>query len=166
MLYLQNASSAYSQNLHIASTRPGAGAATVSAATPARRSACPISYSLDFLGDKWSLLVIRDILFGGKRRYGEFLKSEEGIATNILADRLARLEAAGVLKKTPDPESPIKSLYTLTPKGLDLIPVMLELAVWGARHDPDTGAPKAYIRRIKEDREAVIAELRRAHSKR
>jgi DNA-binding HxlR family transcriptional regulator len=124
-----------------------------------------MSYSLDFLGDKWSLLVIRDILFGGKRRYGEFLKSDEKIATNILADRLSRLEAAGILKKAPDPDAPAKSLYLLTPKGLDLIPVMLELAVWGAKHDPGTGAPTAYIRRIKEDREAVIAELRKAHGK-
>lgn len=127
-----------------------------------RRSACPISFSLDLFGDKWSLLIIRDMVFGGKKRYGEFLKSDESIATNILADRLARLEGAGVIKKISDPDSPAKSLYTLTAKGLDLIPVMLELAAWGAKYDPDTGAPKAYMRRVREERDKVIAELRAA----
>lgn len=132
---------------------------------PKRRSACPISFSLDFLGDKWTLLVVRDLVFGGKRHYGEFLKSGESIATNILADRLAQLEAGGVLRKSPDPANRTKNVYSLTAKGLDLIPVMLELAAWGAAHDPQTAAPKAFLRRFKRDREGLIKEIRKRHAK-
>ncbi len=132
---------------------------------PKRRSACPISFSLDFLGDKWTLLVVRDLVFGGKRHYGEFLKSGESIATNILADRLARLEAGGIIKKSPNPANRVKHVYSLTAKGLDLIPVMLELAAWGAAHDPQTAAPRAFLRRFKNDREGLIKEIRKRHAK-
>ncbi len=132
---------------------------------PERRSACPISYSLDFMGDKWTLLVVRDLVFGGKRHFGEFLKSGEAIATNILADRLLKLEAGGIIEKSPDPDSGVRYVYTLTDKGLDLIPVMLELAVWGATYDAETGAPKAFIRRYRNDREGLIKELRLSHVK-
>lgn len=130
-----------------------------------RRSACPISFSLDLFGDKWTLLVIRDLMFFGKRRYSELLKSSESIATNILAERLARLEAGGIIKRSPDPGRRGRHLYTLTDKGLDLIPVMLELAAWGATYDPKTGAPKAFVRRIKTERDALIQEMRRQHTK-
>lgn len=132
---------------------------------PLRRSDCPISYFLDFLGDKWTLLVVRDLMFKGKRRYGEFLASSEGVATNILADRLAKLEAAGIITKSDDPEGRTKNLYALTEKGLDLTPVMLELVAWGAKHDPDTAAPKAFIRRLKQDREGLIKEIRQHHAR-
>lgn len=132
---------------------------------PKRRSSCPISYSLDFVGDKWTLLVVRDLLFKGKRHYGEFLKSEEAIATNILADRLLKLEVGGIIRKSPDPEHGVKYVYSLTDKGLDLIPAMLELIAWGAKHDPKTAAPKAFIRRLRGDREGLIKELRKAHVK-
>lgn len=135
------------------------------AKNPTRRSGCPISYSLDFFGDKWALLVVRDLVFMGKRRYGEFLKSDEGIATNILADRLARLEAAGIVRRSADPERRAASVYALTDKGLDLIPVMLELVAWGAKHDPESGAPQAFIRRLKEDRKGVIREFRKSASR-
>lgn len=131
-----------------------------------RRSACPISYFLDFLGDKWALLVVRDLMFMGKRRYGEFLASPEGIATNILADRLAKLEAAGIVRKSDDPKGGSKGSYALTEKGLDLIPAMVELAAWGAKHDPNTGAPKSFVRRMKRDREGLISEIRRGQTKR
>ena len=130
---------------------------------PARRSGCPISYSLDFFGDKWSLLVIRDLLFFGKRRYGEFLRSEEGIATNVLADRLERLEAAGIIVRSEDAEFAGRGLYALTAKGLDLLPVMLELVLWGAKYDPKSGAPKAFVQRALRDRDAVIREIRARH---
>lgn len=133
---------------------------------PVRRSGCPISYFLDFLGDKWTLLVVRDLMFLGKRRYGEFLASPEGIATNILADRLARLEAAGIVSKTSDPEGGGKGSYALTEKGLDLIPAMVELAAWGAKHDPDTGAPKSFVRRAKQDRDGLIKEIRQRLARR
>jgi DNA-binding HxlR family transcriptional regulator len=133
--------------------------------TDRRRSACPISFSLDLFGDKWTLLAVRDLMFFGKRRYGELLKSTESVATNILAERLARLEAAGIVKRSPDPERRGGHLYTLTDKGLDLIPVMLELIAWGATYDPKTGAPKSYVRRIKTERDALIREIRRQHTK-
>jgi DNA-binding HxlR family transcriptional regulator len=132
---------------------------------PKRRSACPISYSLDFIGDKWTLLVVRDLVFSNKRHYGEFLKSGEAIASNILADRLLKLEAGGIVRKLPDPDNGVRYVYTLTDKGLDLIPVMLELAAWGAAHDPKTGAPKAFMRRFREDREGLIEEIRKSHVK-
>jgi DNA-binding HxlR family transcriptional regulator len=135
----------------------------MSRAKPSRRSSCPISYSLDILGDKWSLLVVRDLMFTGKRQFGEFLESDEGIATNILADRLARLEAAGIIRGLPHPESRAKRVYALTDKGLDLAPVLLELVVWGARYDAKTGAPKEIVRRILKDRDGFIAEIRAKH---
>lgn len=132
---------------------------------PARRSGCPISYSLDYLGDKWTLLVVRDLVFMGKRHYSEFLRSDEGIATNVLADRLAKLEASGIIRKSADPENRAKTVYGLTEKGLDLIPVMLELVAWGAKYDPDTGAPQAFVQRLKEDRKGLIEEIRKQHAK-
>src|SRR5262245_31868032 len=127
-----------------------------------RRSDCPISYSLDIFGDRWTLLVVRDLAFGGKRRFGDFLASEEGIASNILADRLKTLECCGIVSRRTDPQHAAKVVYTLTEKGMDLIPALLELACWGARHDANSGAPQQLIRRIRKDREAVIAELRAA----
>jgi DNA-binding HxlR family transcriptional regulator len=109
------------------------------------RSHCPVNYGLEIFGDKWSLLIVRDIVFSGKKTYGEFLKSEEGFATNLLASRLAFLEAQGILRQTPHPADKRKSVYSLTPKGLDLIPVLLDIVVWSAKHDP-----KSYARRRKE----------------
>src|SRR4029079_17776890 len=96
-----------------------------------RRSDCPINYSLETFGDLWSLLIVRDIVYFGKKSYGEFLESDEGIATNILADRLEQLEAKGILLRRPHPSDKRKELYELTDKGLDLIPILLELANWG-----------------------------------
>src|SRR5689334_10657304 len=100
-----------------------------------RRSNCPISFILEILGDTWSLLIVRDIVYFGKRTYGEFLESEERIATNILANRLANLEQNGILVKKPHPEDKRKEIYSLTEKGLDLIPLLLEMANWSAKHD-------------------------------
>ena len=105
-----------------------------------RRSRCPITNTLDILGDKWTLIVIRD-LFLGKRAYGEFLQSAEGIPTNILAERLKRLEAAGILRKEPYQERPIRYYYCLTEKGQDLLPVLAEMARWANRHIPGTLQP-------------------------
>lgn len=124
------------------------------------RSHCPISYLLDLVGDSWSLLVMRDLIFNGKRRYQELLESEEGIATNILADRLSRLEKQGIIAKRRDPGNKRQFLYTPTPKGLDLIPLLLEMIQWSAKHDPATAAPKAFLRRMKADREGLIAGMR------
>jgi DNA-binding HxlR family transcriptional regulator len=102
-----------------------------------RRSPCPVACSLDILGDKWTLLVIRD-LFLGKSRYGEFLASPEGIPTNILAERLARLEETGLVTSEPYQQNPPRLAYTLTPKGRDLRKVLLSLVAWGKRHLPGT----------------------------
>lgn len=104
------------------------------------------------------MLIIRDLIFMGKRYYGEFLKSGEGIATNVLADRLSRLESEGIVSKQVDPKDQKKYLYRLTDKGEDLLPVLLELILWGATHDQKTAAPKAFIDRLKSDRDAVTKE--------
>ncbi|HXC02609.1 MAG TPA: helix-turn-helix domain-containing protein [Opitutaceae bacterium] len=102
-----------------------------------RRSPCPIGCSLDLLGDRWTLLIIRD-LFLGKSRYGEFAASPEEIPTNLLADRLARLEKAELIKSTPYQQNPPRHAYTLTRKGRDLEPVLAALVKWGKRHVPGT----------------------------
>ena len=101
------------------------------------RSACAVANSLDIVGDKWSLLVVRD-LFHGKRTYGELANSPEHIPTNILADRLKRLEAAGIISSTPYQQRPVRYAYTLTPKGRDLGDVLLAFVRWGKRHIPGT----------------------------
>jgi DNA-binding HxlR family transcriptional regulator len=106
-------------------------------ASVVRRSSCPISCALDLLGDKWTLLVIRD-LFRGRTRFSEFLGAPEGIPTNILADRLARLELAGVIESEPYQKNPPRFAYTLTPKGADLKAVIGAMASWSMRHLPRT----------------------------
>lgn len=121
------------------------------------RSRCPINFALELLGDPWSMLVLRDAILFQKRRFREFLASEERIATNILSDRLERLVAAGVLAKSGRPAA-----YRPTPKGLDLLPVLVELSAWGARHDPRTAAPKSFLRAYAADREGLLRGMRRA----
>jgi DNA-binding HxlR family transcriptional regulator len=106
---------------------------------PFERSACAVANSLDILGDKWSLLVVRDLLHG-KRTYGELAHSPEGIPTNTLADRLKRLEGAGIITSTPYQERPVRYAYTLTPKGAALGEVLLALVRWGKQHIPGTVA--------------------------
>jgi DNA-binding HxlR family transcriptional regulator len=129
---------------------------------PHRRSGCPISVSLDLLGDKWTLLVLRDLVFLHKRHFRDFLDSPEKIATNILAARLKNLESAGIITRNPDPDNARQVIYDLTDKGLDLIPVLLDLIVWGTKHDPTTAAPEEFVRRAKQDREGLIEDLRGA----
>jgi DNA-binding HxlR family transcriptional regulator len=126
------------------------------------RSTCPLALALDVLGDRWTLLVIRDLVFTRKRRFGEFLESPEGIASNILADRLRRLEQWGIVTRRTDPASARQVIYRLTDKGKDLIPVVLELMRWGATHDAAAATPKTVARRIRGDREGFAAELRAA----
>ncbi len=110
----------------------------------ARRSSCPVSCALDLLGDRWTMLVIRD-LFRGLTRYGEFLASPEGIPTNILAERLQRLEAAGLVASATYQQNPPRYAYTLTPKGADLKPVLGSLAKWALRHVPRTQPDKELL---------------------
>jgi DNA-binding HxlR family transcriptional regulator len=127
---------------------------------PGRRSGCPVSISLEIFGDRWSLLIIRDLMIRGLRTFKEFQASDEGIATNILADRLQRLEAAGIIRVKPDAADARKLNYRLTQKGIDLAPVLLELFVWGTRHE-DAGVPCSAMERMANDREQVLAEVRR-----
>jgi DNA-binding HxlR family transcriptional regulator len=126
------------------------------------RSHCSVNYGLEIFGDKWSLLIVRDIVFAGKKTYGEFLKSEEGFATNILASRLAFLEEQGILSKAPSSADRRKDLYTLTEKGLDLIPILLDIVVWSAKHDPRSNARrrKEFIARLNRSAQKVSEEVK------
>src|SRR4030081_412647 len=128
--------------------------------THQRRSDCPINFALEMFGDPWSLLIIRDIVYFGKKTYGEFLASEEGMATNILASRLAHLEHLGLLVKKLSEKDKRKEEYVLTEKGLDLIPVLVEMANWSAQHDPPTAVPAAWIYLLKTEREKMIRTIR------
>lgn len=123
------------------------------------KSHCPINYTLEIVGDKWTLLIIRDIVLLKKKTYGELKNSPEKIATNILANRLSWLEREGILDKQPAPDNNKVFHYTLTQKGIDLIPLLLEMSVWGATYDPKTAAPQAIIHRIKNKRLEVINEI-------
>jgi DNA-binding HxlR family transcriptional regulator len=125
-----------------------------------RRSDCPINFALELFGDPWSLLIVRDMVYFGKKTYGEFLASEEGMATNILASRLASLEQQGILVKKRSEKDKRKEEYILTEKGLDLIPVLVEMANWSAAHDPQTAAPVTWIARMKAEREKMIRLIR------
>ena len=127
---------------------------------PNRRSDCPISFGLDLFGDKWTLLILRDLLLRGKSKFGEFLGSEEKIASNILADRLERLESSGLITKADDESDRRQSLYRATKKGSDLLPVLVELAYWGASHDPKTGAPKEFVKAYRLDRNGMLKKLK------
>jgi DNA-binding HxlR family transcriptional regulator len=100
------------------------------------RSYCPVNLALEVFGDRWSLIIIRDIMFEGKRYFRELLQSEEKIASNILTDRLAMLEREGILSKASDPEHKQKYIYSLTSKGIDLLPVMVEIGGWSLKHKP------------------------------
>lgn len=125
-----------------------------------RRSSCPVSISLERFGDRWSLLIIRDLMVRGYRTFKEFQTAGEGIATNILAGRLRRLQSAGLITAEAEETDGRRVNYRLTEKGIDLAPVMLELLIWGARHEK-TAAPCAVIDHMAQNREAVLAEVRR-----
>lgn len=129
-------------------------------AAPKSRSGCPVSVSLDFIGDRWSLLIIRDLMVRGYHTFKEFQQSGENIATNILADRLHKLEAANIIVAEPAPGDARRHFYRLTEKGIDLAPVIMDLLIWGARHQK-TGAPCAVIDHLEQNRESVLAEVRR-----
>jgi DNA-binding HxlR family transcriptional regulator len=126
---------------------------------PNRRSACPLNVSLELIGDRWSLLVVRDLMFRGRRSFKEFLDSGENIATNVLAERLQRLEANGIIEKHRNTDDARRVNYLLTEKGIALAPVLVEMIVWGARYE-ETAAPHEVIRQMVTDREGVVAEIR------
>ena len=124
-----------------------------------RQSGCGVAYGLDIFGDKWTLVIIKDMMLSGKRQFNKFLASPEKMASNILADRLKRLEEEGVVTKSQDPESEAKFIYALTPKGKELIPLILEIMLWGSKHAPDPSAPPALLRWVKKDREGVTQAI-------
>lgn len=124
-----------------------------------QRSECPISYSLDILGDKWMLLILRDMIFANKTSYGEFLQSEEKIATNILADRLLILENQGFVNKSVASDKKSKFTYTLTEKGISLLLIIMEITIWGAQYNP-FGGNEILLNKLKEDKEGTIEQYR------
>jgi len=121
-----------------------------------KRSECPISSSLDIWGDKWSLLIVRDLMFAKECTYGDFLKSEEKIATNILASRLQMLESTGVITKKDHPQSKAKVLYRLTEKGIDLLPLMIEINLWADQYFTLPASRKEMLEEVKKDKEAFL----------
>jgi len=128
---------------------------------PESLARCPISYTLDHVGDRWSLLILRDILLAGKQHYDDFVSSGEGISTNILASRLRQLEAGGLISKQAHPENRRRFVYSPTEKALDLLPLMIEMIVWGGRYYPNNGAPPEIIAAIRRDRVGFIDAVRR-----
>jgi DNA-binding HxlR family transcriptional regulator len=121
-----------------------------------KRSDCPVSCSLDIWGDKWSLLIVRDLMFSKQCTYGDFLKSEEKIATNILASRLQMLEENKIITKSNHPDSKAKVLYKLTQKGIDLLPVLIEINLWAERYFTIPPERKVMLKEVKKDKEAFI----------
>ena len=125
-----------------------------------RRSDCPISTALDIFGDKWTLLIIRDLLFKCKQHYVEFLQSEEKIATNILADRLHILEQHGIISKSVDPAHGSRYLYHLSMKGADLLPMLIEMILWSAKYDPATAADAGFIAAARQDLDGLLKKIK------
>lgn len=124
------------------------------------RSGCPISIALEMFGDPWSLLIVRDLMFKGLRTFKEFQAAGEGVATNILSDRLTRLEEAGILTQSRDPADARRVLYGLSRKGADLAPILVELVLWSARYEK-TDAPPRIVHEMRTRRPRVIARLQR-----
>ncbi len=142
-----------------------------------KRSDCPISHTLDLFGDRWTLLILRDAIFRGYRFYKEFLEAEEKIATNILSNRLKMLEAEGFMVSKKYEKQKTKKVYQLTERGISLIPLILEMIVWGFKDDPSllhatpkeggdypyapskNGEEPAIINRMKNDKESLIKEI-------
>lgn len=122
------------------------------------RSSCPLSYTLDFFGDKWSLLILRDMMLSDKATYGEFLNSAEKIATNILADRLSMLETYGFVTKQVAPDKKSKFLYRPTEKGIALVPVILEIGLWGSKFNPP-GLDQNLLHALQTDKEGTIQRI-------
>ncbi len=121
-----------------------------------KRSDCPISCSLDIWGDKWSLLIVRDLMLAKQCTYGDFLKSDEKIATNILASRLQTLEENEIIIKSNHPDSKAKVLYKLAQKGIDLLPLMIEINLWAEKYYNLPADRKALLREVKKDKEKFI----------
>lgn len=118
--------------------------------TPTPRSLCPVNLALEVIGDRWSLLIVRDLMFSGRHHFRELLQSEEGISSNILAERLGRLVEAGLLGRHDDPTHKQKAIYTLTPMGIDLLPVIADLGSWGRKYLAATKQSAAVARSLEK----------------
>jgi len=128
------------------------------------RSRCPIAFCLDVVGDRWTLLILRDLAFFRRRSFGDFLASAEGISSNILAERLRRLERSGLVVRVPDPQDRRRARFFLTEDGLDLLPVLVEMTIWGGRRHPNSSVPRAQLERWSDHREELIARQRGEHA--
>lgn len=124
-----------------------------------KRSECPLSCSLDIWGDKWSLLIVRDLMLLKQCTYGDFLKSDEKIATNILASRLQMLEENEIITKSGHPDSKAKVLYRLTQKGIDLLPLMIEINLWAEKYFIIPAERKAMLKEVKKDKNTFIKTM-------
>ena len=129
---------------------------------------CPIRFGLGVFGDRWSLLIIRDMMFRGFTRFQDFLDAGEGISTNILSDRLSRLEAQHIINRQKDPANGRRVLYELTDKGRDLLPVMLAVIAWAEKHDPHTDVSREFAERVRADilgvRDEVLDAIERSRT--
>ena len=130
-----------------------------------QKSQCPINLSLEVFGDKWSLLIIRDLMFANKRYFGEFLQSEEKIASNILTDRLNMLEEKGIITKANDPEHKLKYIYSLTKKGIDLLPIMTAIGAWGMNHQPYNEGILCQAKKIMKGGKPVLESMKKQLAK-
>ena len=124
-----------------------------------KRSDCPISSSLDIVGDRWSLLIVRDLMLNKTRTYGDFTKSAEKIATNILANRLQILEDNGIIIKLPYPDNKVKGLYKLSPKGVDLIPALIEIALWGEKYLSNSDECSPFLKEVKKNKTKFLKNI-------
>ncbi len=148
-----------------ATGKAGAGKVAVKAPpTKDHRSLCPINLVLELVGDNWSLLIVRDLMFRGHSSYQAFLRSEEGIATNILADRLLRLEQNGLISKASDPADARKFIYALTEKGADMAPLLIEMTLFANRHAPRIDMPKEVVADMQRNKSAFTARMIRSCS--
>lgn len=129
------------------------------------RSNCGLSQSLDVFGDKWSLLIIRDLVYFGKETYGDLLKMDEGIATNVLADKLVVLEKEGLITKEVFVGSKSKFKYKLTQKGIDIYPIIMEIMFWGASYCEVYPEQKAIVKMTKQKREAFVQDVMKKYNK-
>jgi len=125
-----------------------------------RRSDCPIHFGLEVFGDPWTLLILRDLLLKGRSTYSDFLHAEEGIATNVLADRLTQLEQDGLVVAERGAGGGRAHRYRPTTKAIDLLPVLLEIIAWSAAYDPATAADPAFVARLRSDRAGLERDLR------
>lgn len=130
-------------------------------AETAERSSCPVSCSLDIWGDKWSLLIVRDLMFFNRNTYSDFLNSGEKIATNILASRLVTLEENGIITKSAHPDSKAKVMYRLTEKGIELLPLMIEIQLWAEKFFQLSPGRKTVLNEIKRDKAGFIRSKKR-----